>query len=84
MTYLNKIYKRKKIMNPFKKLLNLFKSNRGKLIKIENKNHKLGEILYYYRLEILTETNEKEILLFTETEIKNAKIRSIKNPEDIQ
>ena len=54
----------------------------GELIKVDNKDHKMGENDTYIFV-CVKEQGKCKNLLFTENEIKNAEIRAFKNPEDL-
>jgi hypothetical protein len=67
------------------KILNFFKPTPkySKLIKVDNKNHKMGESATYIFICAEGLDGKNKYLLFTENEIKNAEIRGSKNPEDL-
>jgi hypothetical protein len=72
-------------MKAIKNFLNsLFNKNSkcGELIKVDNKDHKLGENSTYVFV-CVKDKGECKSLLFTENEIKNAEMRAFKNPEDL-
>jgi hypothetical protein len=55
----------------------------GKLIKVDNKDHKMGESSTYIFVWVEDQKGKTKALLFTENEIKNAELRAFKNPEDL-
>ena len=56
----------------------------GRLIKVLNKDHKMGESSSYIFVWVEDQDGKNpKCLLFTENEIKNAELRALKNPEDL-
>ena len=55
----------------------------GKIIQVENANRKFGANANYYAIWTENSAKEEICLLFTENQLKTAKTRADKNPEDI-
>lgn len=51
--------------------------------KVKNKDHKLGEAEYYWKVPVQFK-HETEFILFTEYELNKARTRTKKNTEDIK
>jgi len=59
------------------------KAKAGKILRVENKDKKFGANPEYLAIWVENEKGKEYCLLFTERELKVAKDRAEKNPEDI-
>lgn len=55
----------------------------GNILRVENKDKHFGANNYYYAIWVQNTYGEEFPLLFTENQIKSAKERAAKNPEDV-
>ena len=63
----------------FKKLKELFKMDHVEWVKNTNKNYPRLEAPYY----LLVKNKNEAPMLFTESQVRDAKIRATKQPEDV-
>jgi hypothetical protein len=59
------------------------KVKQGKIIEVKNKGRRFGANSKYYAIWTENSTKEEVCLLFTENQLKTARIRANKNTEDI-